>query len=93
MKVLVAQSCPTFCDPMDHIACQAPLSMEFPSQEYWSRLPFPSPGGLPDPGIEPASPALQTDSLLSASTRIKSLATAAADLQLILKNVQDEDQV
>ena len=38
------------------VACQAPLSMEFPSQERWSRLPFPSPEDLPDPGIEPASP-------------------------------------
>ena len=37
-------------------ACQVPLSMEFPRQEYWSGLPFPSPGVLPDPGIKPASP-------------------------------------
>ena len=35
-------------------ACQAPLSMGFPRQDYWSGLPFPSPGDLPDPGIEPA---------------------------------------
>ena len=42
---------------------QAPLSMEFSRQEYWSGLPFPSPGDLPDPGIEPRSPALQADSL------------------------------
>ena len=41
--------------------------MEFSSQEYWSGLPFPSPGDLPDPGIEPGSPALQADSLLSES--------------------------
>jgi len=41
------------------IACQAPPSMGFPKQEYWSGLPFPSPGDLPDPGVEPASPALQ----------------------------------
>ena len=47
------------------VACQAPLSMEFSSQEYWSGLPFPSPGNLPDPRIEPGSPALQADSLLS----------------------------
>ena len=40
------------------VACQAPLSVVFPRQEYWSRLPFPSPGDLPDPGIEPASLAL-----------------------------------
>ena len=40
------------------VACQAPLSMEFPRQEYWSGLPFPPPGGLPDPGTKPVSPAL-----------------------------------
>ena len=44
---------------------QAPSSMEFSRQEYWSALPFPSPGNLPNPGIEPRSPALQADSLLS----------------------------
>ena len=37
------------------VACQAPLSMGFPRQEYWSGLPFPTPGALPDPGIETAS--------------------------------------
>ena len=46
-------------------AYQAPLSMGFSRQEYWSGLPFPSPGYLPDPGIEPGSPALQTDVLPS----------------------------
>ena len=40
------------------VACQAPLSMGLPRQEYWSRLPFPSAGDLPNPGIDPASPAL-----------------------------------
>ena len=40
------------------VACQAPLSMGFPRQEYWSGLPFSSPGDLPDPGIEPMSPVL-----------------------------------
>ena len=40
------------------VAYQVPLSMGFPRQEYWSGLPFPSPGDLPDPGIEPESPAL-----------------------------------
>ena len=39
----VTQSCPTLCDPMDYTAHQAPLSMEFSRQEYWSGLPFPSP--------------------------------------------------
>ena len=47
------------------VARQAPLSMGFPRQEYWSGLSFPSPGDLPNPGIEPSSPALQADSLLS----------------------------
>ena len=46
-------------------AHQAPLSMEFSRQEYWSGLSFPSPGDPPDPGIEPSSPALQADSLLT----------------------------
>ena len=45
------------------VARQAPLSMEFSRQEYWSGLPFPSPGDLPDPGIEPRFLALQADSL------------------------------
>ena len=40
------------------VACQAPLFMGFPGQEYWSELPFPSPGDLSDPGIKPMSPAL-----------------------------------
>ena len=47
------------------VAHQAPLSMGFPRQEYWSGLSFPSPGYLPDPGIEPGSPAFQADSLPS----------------------------
>ena len=46
-------------------ARQAHLCMEFSRQEYWSGLPFPSAGNLPDPGIEPESPALQADSSLS----------------------------
>ena len=45
------------------VARQAPLSLEFSRQEGWSGLPFPSPGDLPDPGIEPGSPALQADSV------------------------------
>ena len=47
------------------VAYQAPPSMGFSRQEYWHGLPFPSPGDLPVPGIEPRSPALQTDALLS----------------------------
>ena len=64
MKVLVAQSCPTLCDSMGY---SLPVSsiQGFSRQEYWSELPFPSSGALPDPGIEPGSPALQADSLLS----------------------------
>ena len=45
------------------VALQAPLSMGFLRQEYWSELPFSSPGDLPNPGIEPGSPAWQADSL------------------------------
>ena len=58
VKSEVAQSCLTLCDPMDSILHQAPPSMGFSRQEYWSGLPFPSPGNLPDPGIKPRSPAL-----------------------------------
>ena len=47
------------------VAYQAPPSMGFSRQEYWSGLPFPSPGDLPNPGIEPGSPALQPDALTS----------------------------
>ena len=54
----VAQSCLT---PWT-VARQAPLSMGFSRQEYWSGLPFPSPGDRPNPGIKPRSPALQADS-------------------------------
>ena len=47
------------------VAYQSPQSMEFSRQEYWSGLPFPSPGDLPDPGIKPESPTLQADALPS----------------------------
>ena len=53
-EVKVSQLCLTLCDPM-----------EFSRQEYWSGLPFPSPGDLPDPGIKPRCSALQADSLPS----------------------------
>ena len=49
-KVKVTQSHPTLCDPWT-VALQAPLSMDFSRQEYWSGLPFPSPGDLPNPRI------------------------------------------
>ena len=45
------------------VACQASLSVGFPSQGYWRGLPFPPPGGLPEPAIETESPELQMDSL------------------------------
>ena len=61
---LVAKSCSTLVIPWT-IACQAPLSIGFSRQGYWSGFAFPSPGGLPDPGMEPKSPALQADSLLT----------------------------
>ena len=65
VSVLVTQSCPTLCNPIDCTAHQTPLSKELSEQEYWSGLPFPSPRDLPDPGIEPGFPALKVDSLLS----------------------------
>ena len=59
---LVVKSCPTLATPWT-IALQVPLSVGFSRQEYWSGLPYPSPGDLPDPGIKPRSPALQANSL------------------------------
>ena len=56
VKVKIAQSCPTLCDSID-------WSMEFSRPEYWSGQPFPSPEDLPNPRIEPRTPALQADSL------------------------------
>ena len=61
---LVAKLCLTLATPWT-LALQTPLSIGFSRQEYWSGLPFPSPGNLPDPGIEPGSPALQADSFLT----------------------------
>ena len=62
--VLAAKLYPTLVTPWT-LACQLPLSMGFSTQVYWSGLPFPSPGDLPNPEIEPGSPALQVDSLLT----------------------------
>ena len=58
-KSLQFQSCTILCDPMD------PLSAEFSRQEDWSGLPFPTPGDLPNPRIEPRTPTFQADSLPS----------------------------
>ena len=64
--------CMCVCKSLSHVAlfvtlwtvaCQSPLSMGFSRQEYWSGLPFPSSGDLPNPGTEPMSPALQANSL------------------------------
>ena len=60
-----AKSCLTLATTWT-MTLQASICMEFSSQEYWNGLPFPSPGDLPYPGIEPGSPALQADSLPSA---------------------------
>ena len=71
-KVKITQSCPTVCDPM-----------EFSRPEDWSGYPFPSPGDLPCPGIEPTSPALQADSLPAEPTKPMKIlvrANAAAHL-------------
>ena len=64
VKMLVPQSIQLFVAPWT-VARQGPLSMEFPRQEYWSGLPFPSPGDLSKPGIKPRSPVLQADALAS----------------------------
>ena len=64
MLVLVTQPCLTLCEPWT-VACQAPLSMEFSRQEYWSGLSFSRPADLSDPGIEYRSRTLQADSLPS----------------------------
>ena len=59
---LATKPCQTLATPWT-VAHQAPLSMGLSRQEYWRGLPFPSPGNLPYPGVEPGSPALQADSL------------------------------
>ena len=65
---LVTKSCLTLVIPWT-VASQTSLSMGFSREEYWSGLPFPSPGDLPDPGIESGSPALQADSLLDCAMK------------------------
>ena len=64
MKVRLLSHVRLFVTPWT-VAYQAPQSMEFSRQEYWSGFPFPSPGYLPNPGIESRSPAVQADALLS----------------------------
>ena len=62
---LIAQSCPTLFESVLTVACQVSRPWGFFKQEYWSGLPCPPPGDLPNPGIKPRSPALQADSLPS----------------------------
>ena len=82
---LVTKSCPTPCDPSD-CSHQASLSMGFFRQEYWSGLPLPPPGDLPDPGIKPASPAFQMNSLpLSHQRSPKESALQTIKVHLLLK--------
>ena len=64
MKVKSLSHVQLFATPRT-VAYQASPSMGFSRQEYWSGLPFPSPGDLPNPGIEPGSPALEADALTS----------------------------
>ena len=64
VKVKLLSHVQLFATPWT-VALQAPPSMGFSRKEYWSGLPFPSPGDLPDPGIEPRSPTLQADALTS----------------------------
>ena len=64
MKVKSLSRVPLFATPWT-VAYRGPPSMEFSRQEYWDGLPYPSPGDLPDPGIEPWYPALQADALPS----------------------------
>ena len=64
VKVKLLSRVQLFATPWT-VAYQAPPSMGFSRQECWSRLPFPSPGDLPDPGIKPRSPALRADALPS----------------------------
>ena len=78
-SMILTQLYPSLCDPMD---CSQP--MEFSRQEYWSGQPFPSPGDLLDPGIEPRSSALQADTLTSEPPAATVAAAAAKSLQSCL---------
>ena len=77
----VTQSCLTLCDPMDSSPPGSGF-MGFSRQEYWSGLSFPSPGDLPNPGIEPRSPALQADALTSEPPGTRPYLTGASQVAL-----------
>ena len=66
-RIITTWMGPTLCDPMDCIACQAPLSLGFSRQEYWSGLPCLLQGNLPNQGIKPRFLTLQADYLLTAT--------------------------
>ena len=69
----VTQSCPTLCDALDLSPLGSSVLLGFFRQEYWSGLPFPPPGDLPNPGTEPvppASPALHVDSTVVANSEL-----------------------
>ena len=84
---LVTKSCPTLATPWT-VAHQAPLSMGFSRQEYWSGLPFPPPGDLPIPGIEPASPTSQADSLLLSHQTWSYILVAALKISRLSHSLQ-----
>ena len=75
--------------PLCRQILQAPPSVGFSRQEYWIGLPFPSPGNLPNPGIEPGSPALQADAFTIWATREVHWATREAQRSIIIKNSQN----
>ena len=73
------------------VAHQTPLSMEFSRQEYWSGLPFPSPGNFPDPGIKSGSPVLQADSLSSESPGdINNIITIDFDYPFLYSHIKNQ---
>ena len=97
--MLVAQLCPTLCDPMDPIVSQASLSVGFSTQEYWTGLPFPSPEKCPNTGMKLGSPALQADSLPSQppaepkAIKHSPAGTSLMVLRLLAPNMEDPDLI
>ena len=87
---LVAQSCPILCDPMDCSPDRLLCPWGFSRQEYWSGLPCPPPGDLPNPGTEPRSPALQADSLPSEPPG-KPVNTGVGSLSLLQGNFPTQE--
>ena len=87
MKVKPLSRVRLFATPWT-VAYQAPQSMEFSRRDYWSGLPFPSSGDLPNPGIEPGSPTLQADALLSEPPG----GPGSKQLEGVLKNIKKIQQ-